>query len=133
MISVQEFRWGNYLLQKTAGKIKMVACTAEHFALAHRGEGATLYPVVLKPELLERCGFIENMDYPLRPQAREFRLVLPVMGSGHNELVGYVKSNGECFARATVNKAVVSNNVHQLHQLQNLYHALAGLEMPIQP
>ena len=109
----------------------MVSCTLEHFALVARGEGNVLFPVVLKPELLERCGFAENMDYALRPQAREFRLVLPVMGSSNNEIMGYVKSNGECFARAMVNGAVVSNNVHQLHQLQNLYHALTGLEMEL--
>lgn len=131
MISIQEFRTGNYLLQKVANKISLVPCTLEHFVLAARGEGASLFPVVLKPELLERCGFIENMDYALRPQAREFRLVLPVMGSGNNEIAAYVKSNGECFARAMVNGAIISNNVHQLHQLQNLYYALVGAEMMI--
>jgi hypothetical protein len=129
MIAAQEFRPGNLLLQKIANKISIVACTAEHFALVARGEGAALYPVVLKPELLEQCGFAENMDYPLRPQAREFKLVLPVMGGNKNELVAYVKSNGECFARAVVNDAVASNNVHQLHQLQNLFYALTGMEI----
>ncbi len=109
----------------------MTPCTWEHYALLARGEGATLYPVVLKPELLERCGFTENMDYPLRPGAREFRLVLPVIGGNTNELAGYVKSNGECFARALVNGAVASNNVHQLHQLQNLHFALAGTELEV--
>ena len=131
MIAIQEFRPGNYLLQKVAGRISMVPCTAVHLVQAAGGEGATLYPVVLKPELLEKCGFAENMDYPLRPQAREFRLLLPIMGENKNELVGYVKSNGECFARALVNDAVASNNVHQLHQLQNLYYALTGEEMTI--
>jgi hypothetical protein len=131
MIAAHEFRIGNALLQKTAHKITMVPCTLDHFGMLARGEGALLFPVVLKPELLERCGFLENMDYALRPQAREFKLVLPIMGQSQNELVGYVKSNGECFARATVNGAVVSNNVHQLHQLQNLFHALVGAELDL--
>lgn len=115
------------------GKIKTVACTAAHFGIATGPDANSLYPVVLKPELLERCGFAENIDYPLRPQAREFRLVLPVIGSGSNEILGYVKNNGECFARAMVNGAVVSNNVHHMHQLQNLYHALTGAELAVRP
>lgn len=119
------------LLAKEGARIRMVPATLEHFALVARGEGATLFPVVLKPELLERCGFVENMDYALRPQAREFRLVLPVMGSAQNEILAWVKSNGECFGRAQVNGAVVSNNVHQLHQLQNLYYALVGQELAV--
>lgn len=109
----------------------MVPCTPSHLVQATGADAASLYPVVLKPELLERCGFQENMDYPLRPQAREFRLVLPVIGSNKNELAGYVKSNGECFVRALVNDAVASNNVHQLHQLQNLHYALTGEELAL--
>lgn len=111
----------------------MTPCTADHLVHAARGEGALFYPVVLKPELLARCGFVENMKYALRPQAREFGLVLPVMGSGNNEIKGYVKSNGECFVHAMANGATVSNNVYQLHQLQNLYYALAGSELAIKP
>ncbi|WP_132052256.1 hypothetical protein [Pseudocnuella soli] len=131
MISAHELRPGNLILQKLSGKIAMTPCTAAHFAMLDRGEGATLYPVVLKPELLERCGFAENMDYPLRPGAREFRLVLPVIGGADTQLAGYVKSNGECFARAMVNGAAASNNVHQLHQLQNLHFALTGAELEL--
>ena len=111
----------------------MAACTAEHLAQAAHGDGALFYPVVLKPELLERCGFVENKKYALLPQAREFSLVVPVMGSGNNEIKSYVKSNGECFAHAMANGATVSNNVYQLHQLQNLYYALTGQEMPVKP
>lgn len=132
MIAANEFRIGNYLLQKIATRIVMTPCTLEHFGMVARGEDATLFPVVLKPELLERCGFVENMDYALRPQAREFKLLLPVIGSNVNELAGYVKSNGECFARAHVNGAVASNNIHQLHQLQNLFYALVGTELQVQ-
>lgn len=131
MISVHEFRPGNFLLAKEGARIRPTPCTPDHLAMAARGEGATLFPMILKPELLAGCGFEENMDYALRPQAREFRLVLPVMGSADNSILAWVKSNGECFARAMVNGAVVSNNVHQLHQLQNLYYALVGTELPV--
>lgn len=133
MINHQELRLGNILLQKIATSVKKVACTPAHFALIADGGGKDLFPVVLKPELLTSCGFIENKDYPLAPQAREFILVLPVIGSNKNEIFGYVKSNGECFVRATVNGLVISNNIFHLHNLQNLYFALTGTELTIKP
>ena len=131
MIHASEFRLGNYILHKLNGKISMVPCSFSHFELLHKGDVASFYPVVLKAELLEKCGFIENKNYPLLPQAREFILVLPVIGSSKNELYGYVKNNGECFVRATVNGSVASNNFFHLHQLQNLFFTLTGKELEI--
>ncbi|MEI6950608.1 hypothetical protein V9K67_25720 [Paraflavisolibacter sp. H34] len=133
MIEASELRLGNYLLQKIANKISMVACTYAHFELLAKGEGKLLYPVVLKPELLERSGFQENKDYALLPQAREFILLLPVIGNNKNEIYAYIKSNGECFGRAVVNGAVASNNIFHLHGLQNLYFALTGTEIELKP
>lgn len=107
----------------------MVRCTFEHFDLLAKGEAKMLYPVILKAELLEKWGFRENKDYPLAPGAREFILTLPVIGSNKNEVFAYVKSNGECFGRASVNGLPASNNFYHLHQLQNLYFALTGEEL----
>ena len=109
----------------------MVPCNFLHFEFLQKGDITGFYPVVLKPELLEKCGFIENKNYPLLPQAREFILLLPVIGSGKNELYGYVKNNGECFVRASVNGTAASNNFFHLHQLQNLFFALTGKELEI--
>ncbi len=109
----------------------MVGCGFMHFDLLHKGDLSSFYPVVLKAEILQKSGFIENKDYPLLPQAREFVLVLPVIGNHKNELSGYVKTNGECFVRATVNGAVATNNFFHLHQLQNLFFALTGKELEI--
>lgn len=131
MIAAHELRLNNYILQKANNRIGMVACSFLHFELLAKGESKDLYPVVLKPELLEKCGFTENKDYPLLPQAREFLLVLPVSGGGKNEIYAYAKSNKECFGRAVVNGVPASNNFHHLHQLQNLYFALTGEELPI--
>jgi hypothetical protein len=111
----------------------MVRCDFMHFDLLHKGDTSSFYPVVLKAEILQKSGFIENKDYPLLPQAREFVLVLPVIGNHKNELFGYVKTNGECFVRATVNGAVATNNFFHLHQLQNLFFALTGTELEIKP
>lgn len=106
-------------------------CSFAHFELMDKGDATSFYPVVLKPELLIKCGFSENKDYPLLPQARELILVMPVIGSNKNELYGYVKNNGECFVRAAVNGAVASINFFHLHQVQNLFFILAGKELDI--
>src|ERR1044072_5121145 len=129
MIKSHEFRFGNYLMQKTGVRILPVRCSFEHFALMSKGAEKDLFPVVLSPAILEKCGFVENKKYALLPESREFILVLPVMGSGEIEIRAYVKNNKECFARAMVNKVPVSNNVYHLHQLQNLYYALTGKEL----
>ena len=129
MIQPSEFRWGNTVLQKKAGRIQPVACGAEQFTLIAQGQLNDLYPVVLKAELLLQNGFTENKDYALYPQAREFRRVLAVKNKARHELLGYVKSNGECLAWATTDGVPSSNAVYQLHQLQNLHHALTGSEL----
>jgi len=133
MIQPSELRLGNFILFKNQGRISMVRCDFMHFDLLHKGDTSSFYPVVLKAEILQKSGFIENKDYPLLPQAREFVLVLPVIGNHKNELFGYVKTNGECFVRATVNGAVATNNFFHLHQLQNLFFALTGTELEIKP
>jgi len=131
MINANEIRLGNYLMQKVSTRITTTLCTYQHFELLSKGESKDLFPVVLKAELLGKCGFIENKDYPLLPSAREFKLVLPVSGNNQNEIFAYIKNNKECFARATVNGLPVSNTIYHLHQLQNLYFALTGEELTI--
>jgi len=131
MIEMREFRPGNFLMHKQQHRIVTVPLGADQLLLMARGELKDLHPVVLKPEWFTRCGFIENEDYPLRPGAREFMLPLPVPGSQQNEIRGWVKTNGECFARAVTNNLPVSANVFQLHNLQNLYFSLTGKELEI--
>lgn len=110
----------------------MVKCSFEHFNILASGDGNTVFPVQLKSSILEQCGFIENTNYALLPSAHEYLLTMPVAGNNKNEFVAYIKSNKECFCRATVNGLIASNPVYHLHQLQNLYYALTGNEMEIQ-
>ena len=131
MIRENELRIGNYILQKVQTRVVMARCSYAHFELLAKGEEKDLFPVVLKAEILEKCGFIENKEYPLLPSAREFKLVLPVIGSGQNEILAYIKNNQECFGRASVGTIPASNNFHYLHQLQNLYFALTGDELAV--
>lgn len=131
MINANELRLGNHILQKINNRIVTVKCTPHHFELLSTGDGKDIYPVTLKVELLEKAGFLENMDYPLLPDAREFILVLPVIGNNKNEIRAYIKNNKECFGRAVVNGLPVSNNFYHLHQLQNLYFALTNEELGV--
>jgi len=130
MVNPNEFRPGNFLMQKVDHRIVTVACSFPHFELMAKG-GKELFPVVLKAEIFEKCGFEENKKYPLLPSAREFKLAIPVKSSHKNEIHAYVKSNGECFARAMINELPASNPVYQLHQLQNLYYGLTGEELQV--
>ena len=131
MIKEQELRLGNYVMQKVNNRIVTTKVTYELFDFLGQGGNNFVYPVVLKAEVLEKAGFIENKNYPLYPEAREFVLAVPVNGSNKNELFAYIKNNGECFGRATVNNTISSNNFYHMHQLQNLYFALCGQELDI--
>ena len=131
MIDANELRLGNYIMQKVNTRIITTRCSLQHFDLIVKGQDKDMFPVVLKMGLLEGAGFLENKEYPLSPQAREYKLQLPVIGNSRNEICAYIKNNKECFARATVNGLPVSNNIFHLHQLQNLYYALTGEEMNI--
>lgn len=131
MIHANELRLGNYVLQKVETRIVVTTCTYNQFELLSKNQQKNFFPVVLNAQWLEKCGFKENKDYALLPQAREFKLTLPVIGNNNNEIAAYIKNNQECFARATVNGLPVSNNLYHLHQLQNLYAALTGQELPV--
>lgn len=131
MIKEQELRLGNLILQKQANRIVPARVNFEHLDLLAKGAGASFFPIVLKQDWLEKCGFVENKKYALLPEAHEFVLTLAVNGNSQNEIRVWIKNNGECFGRAMVNDAAASNNFYHLHQLQNLFFALTGSELEI--
>ena len=131
MINENELRLGNYILQKVNTRIIPVKCTHQHFELLKNGNAKDIFPVILKAEILEKCGFTENKKYALLPDAREFILVLPIIGNANNEIRAYIKNNKECFARVVLNNLPVSNNFHHLHQLQNIFFALTNEELNV--
>jgi hypothetical protein len=131
MIAAGSLRLGNLVLYKTGNKVSVAKCSWLHFEALAKGESQSFYPVVLKADILEKSGFTENRDYPLLPQAREFILPVAVATDARTEIVAYIKSNGECFARAVVNGAAASNAIYHLHSLQNLYFAITGEEADI--
>lgn len=131
MIDASELRIGNYILHKSGVRILPVKCTFQHFEMLFKGLAKDVFPIALKTDILQKCGFIENKKYHLLPDAREFVLTLPVMGNNKNEIYAYINSNKESYARATINDLVISNNFYHLHQLQNLYYALVGKELEV--
>lgn len=131
MINPTELRLGNYILHKTGVRILPVKCSFEHFQLFASGNVKDSFPVALKPDILKKCGFIENTKYYGYPAAREFVLSLPVMGNNNNEIRAYINDKNESYARALVNELVITNNFHYLHQLQNVYYSFTGKEMEV--
>jgi hypothetical protein len=129
MVDPLELRFGNYVLHKASVRILPVKCSFQHFELLGKGLVKDFFPISFKPDILQKCGFVENKKYHLYPEGREFILTLPIMGNNKNEVYAYI--NKETYARAVVNDLVISNNFHYVHQLQNLYYALVGTEMDI--
>ncbi len=129
MINPAELRLGNYILHKSGVRILPVACSFLHFDLLAKGLVKEFFPVALKADVLRKCGFIENEKYYLLPDAKEYILTLPVKGVNKNEIRAYQPASNELYARATVNELIISNNIHSLHQLQNLYFSLTACEL----
>lgn len=132
MINEAELKIGNYILHKSGVRILPVRCTLQHFELISKGHNKDMFPIALKPDVLMKCGFTENKKYYQFPEAREFILTLPVKGNNKNEINAYLNSKQECYARATVNDLIITNNIYYLHQLQNLYDALVQEALPVQ-
>jgi hypothetical protein len=131
MIDPSQLRLGNYIRHKSGVRILPAKCNFQHFELLSRGITKDVFPIVLKADILKKCGFIENEKYYQLPDIREFILTLPVKGSNKNEIRAYIGNNSEPYARATVNELIITNNVYHLHQVQNLFHALTGTELDV--
>jgi len=131
MIDSSELRLGNYILHKSGVRILPVKCTFQHFELFAKGLAKDAFPIALKSDILQKCGFIENEKYYGLPDRAEFILTLPVTGNNRNEIRAYINSNKESYARAAVNDLIICNNFYFLHQLQNFYYALVGEELDL--
>lgn len=130
MIDATTLRLGNYILHKGGVRILPVAISLQHFEMLTKGMAKDMFPIALSVDNLKKCGFIENAKYYQHPEVREFILALPVKGINQNEIRAYVPATTP-YARATLNELLISNNIYHLHQLQNLYYALTGVELVI--
>ena len=94
--------------------------------LNDRAVGVTLYPEKLKPiplteEWLERFGFEKDEEYD-EGGLVDYRMILM---SGSLEFVSFWNSE----ELTGVNQPQTGVDVEHVHQLQNLYFALAGEEL----
>lgn len=129
MINALELRLGNYVLYKSGVRILPVRLGFEHLELLSKGQSNLFFPVQLKPDVLQKCGFSENKEYALLPEERQFILTLPVIGNNENKIIAFVHK--EIYARAVVNDLVITNHFYNLHQLQNVHYALTGKELDV--
>jgi hypothetical protein len=145
-IKAGELRIGNFIYQKfdynDEGKLDS---TKEFYKVPNasfsRYENEIIYsPIPLTPELLEKCGFEKDAEYKLEPVASCFTLdfTSSIKGANTHDFTALVvnqdtKENkkGSVSVSYTVNGLWASNDIQYLHQLQNLYFALTGEELPI--
>jgi hypothetical protein len=131
MINIEELRIGNTVLHKASVRILPTQLTLQHFEALSKNGTKDFFPVVLKADVLQKCGFTENKNYPGLPTSREFSLPLPVPGEQKTEVFAWIKTNGECFGRVMTDGKAISRNVYHLHQLQNLIYAITGTELEV--
>lgn len=89
-------------------------------------------PVVLTPDILNKCGFKIDENYELKAVADRYILPVIISGSTKCELVAvHVRDENEIYCFYLVEGFWASNNFNKLHELQNLYYILTGNELPI--
>jgi hypothetical protein len=137
MIKIEELRIGN-ILKHTDGSIIIVDgienATKEHhgcWLVWLKDEGmaydiARLQPIPLSPDWLERCGF--DIDYDRNEES-----YYSIGWQEGTRLRGIeIVSDHDGFRLAiNDNEYVLGKCFHYVHQLQNLYFALIGEELPI--
>lgn len=116
-IAAKDLRVGNRL-----NKDGIVVCIDARSILDisyNDSEACKYKPIPLTPEILERCGFVNNIVY---------RLTIANKDSSPSELQW---SGGEtiCICRSGINAIGVS--CKYVHQLQNLYYSLTGEELDL--
>lgn len=117
MIKARELRIGNAVnVPHGMVFIDKFIDNGVHFTDGCGGNFASLDPIPLTPEILERCGFFETST------DGEFI---------YNER-GIIKININTIGLVSFNVGeIIFSTVHYLHQLQNLYFALTGKELEI--
>ena len=111
MIQANELRIGNYVYDVGGQPSKVVRLTEEKIPLAS--------PIPLTPEILEKAGF--NLQ-PQRISMWQRGRVKIWMG---NNAIAYLKHEDK-------DESYYIGECKSLHQLQNLYFALTGEELPIE-
>ena len=115
MIQANELRIGNYVSYKNERWIK-VGYHEIRYAVLYPDN--SYYPIPLTPEILEKAGFVKTGRYAIGAGGyityEKDRVVLLHPKKGHPFVLAFHETQ-----------------VQSVHQLQNLYFALTGEELPI--
>ena len=115
MIQANELRIGNYISYKNERWIK-VGYHEIRYAVLYPDN--SYYPIPLTPEILEKAGFVKTGRYAIGAGGyityEKDRVVLLHPKKGHPFVLAFHETQ-----------------VQSVHQLQNLYFALTGEELPI--
>jgi hypothetical protein len=132
MINANELRIGNAVLYKPDSRISKIKSVGDTEIIIESGppiRGAGQYvksclpdeldPFELTPGLLERCGFTVRQKYKFFKNY----IALNDRGDGNWVIVEFDLIDGHGH--------MLRNTIKHLHQLQNLYFALTGEELPV--
>ena len=105
MIQSNELRIGNWVYDVGNTPVQVIRITKDKLALET--------PIPLSAEILEKAGFVSDIDHWYNSPGHEIRILFHDKG-------------------VTVCTQSVVRPVNYLHQLQNLYFALTGEELPVE-
>lgn len=136
MIKKNELRIGNYVMDIVSGEWMIVDELAENVGavLINRdkyplADGWRMDYIPLTPEILERCGFEKKNEDGVETFTFQIKGIAD-HGDNEYKLFG-IKSKALIQIDYTVNNYWAAKPVFYLHQLQNLYQSLTGIELEI--
>lgn len=118
MVKANELMIGNYVLDVEPYN-DFVKVQPHHIARLVENTGHVYRPIPLTPEILEKCGFVFNekgnlgLEFPAR--------MALIFNKGNVGELDFAQDNNRISFKF--------GHIKYLHQLQNLYFALTGLEL----
>ncbi|MBP7512574.1 MAG: hypothetical protein KA981_11630 [Bacteroidia bacterium] len=119
-MTANELRIGNWLLSAKTGEPFQVDSIPNDSEI-------TAQPIVLSPDILEKCGFKKNKNGEPCIEINDIASHLELMVGKENYFYPSITQTPDMDEERTV----WLNRINSLHQLQNLYFALTGEELNI--
>ena len=104
-------------------EIHKIRCIYGNALLVSKYEN--LKPIVLSPEILEKCGFELNRNNELSIEINDIASHLELMRG----VDGFYYPSFTQTPQGDEERTVYFNRINSLHQLQNLYFSLCGEEL----
>jgi hypothetical protein len=127
MIDPKELRIGNWIWSEVSEmELKVEANYFEMLEFDLKQKNSFYSPIPLTPEWLERLGFKPREDEGIDKMV----LSLDSIKGGNNEIIAIREYNSKLYWAALISNGYwASNNVTNVHSLQNLFFALTGEEL----